>query len=596
MAVTVYEGLEADKFLKRSTTPAAWDELFRSCPWSHTYQSRQFVSTWYDVYRPSYDPVLVADEPRPGLLTGLMPLARHIATGQLSPAGPQDAEYQGWLTVPGEEADFPRQALAEVTRRYPRQTLVFRYLSPGTPVGWLSEAGHGLNIELEPWNRPLMWVSEDSAGQSLRKSSNKSRMNRLGRLGPLSFERIARSADLAAIIDQIAAYADVRHGAVHGTLPFANYHFRRGFLLRLLDAGVLHATVFRAGDLLLSAQLNVVAPRQLVLHIITQMPLYPRLSAGKLHLLQLVRMLAAEGIESFDLTPGGDAYKDNAADSYATVHVLKIFGSRRLHRSDMRLKAAADVVRQCLRSVRVEPRLANEACKKLMAYPVGRLPLVALKRAGCWTRRVVRHRIYQKIMDEHEPAAAQRQVNRNAAGDLLKYQPCDQWPRLQDFLSHACEQFRHDAHCYTICDNNRLQHCVWAVGQSDRVGSSPALPQLVLPEGSACLFGLRTVRQKGGPELLGQVVREALHDLWHDGYRTVLAAAEAGDSAACSALEEEGFEQVETITETCTLGRTSHRRSNVTSHCSPVARKDHTADPPTASAERCKTPARSERV
>ena len=123
----------------------------------------------------------------------------------------------------------------------------------------------------------------------------------------------------------------------------------------------------------MSAHINLHSADTLTLHIVTQSSLYPRLSPGKLHMLELVRLLGEEGFQWLDLTPGGDAYKDDFADHYDQVHSLTVFGSRRNHIVS-RLKAGSEsMARKALTAMHLKPAIIKQSCTRVMATAWHRL-------------------------------------------------------------------------------------------------------------------------------------------------------------------------------------------------------------------------------
>ena len=200
----------------------AWDTLHGACPWATAFQNRLFAATWYHVYRERYSPLLIVEHLPDGQLAGLLALAVARDTGDLISAGGRDAEYDVWLALPQADATFPPEAISAVQREVPGADLTFRYIPPGTPLDWLDAEGKAVvPHRLEIWPRPIMDLAQRTGGRDpLRKKSNKSRLNRLKRLGEVRFQRITQSVQLERVLDTIADFSDLRHGALHDALPF----------------------------------------------------------------------------------------------------------------------------------------------------------------------------------------------------------------------------------------------------------------------------------------------------------------------------------------------------------------------------------------
>ena len=61
--------------------------------------------------------------------------------------------------------------------------------------------------------------------------------------------------------------------------------------------------------------------------LIAHNPAWERFSPGKLHIRFLAKLLAEEGYERIDLTPGGEEYKERFANDADTVYTLAVFPS-----------------------------------------------------------------------------------------------------------------------------------------------------------------------------------------------------------------------------------------------------------------------------
>src|SRR6185503_3382211 len=92
---------------------------------------------------------------------------------------------------------------------------------------------------------------------SLAKSSNKSRLKRLEKIGRIQFKRISDPAEFEPIFDQIIEFYDARRIAVSGSAPFRNDPLKRAFHLAMMESpDLLHVTVMMVGDEIASAHLG----------------------------------------------------------------------------------------------------------------------------------------------------------------------------------------------------------------------------------------------------------------------------------------------------------------------------------------------------
>ena len=165
-----------------------------------------------------------------GDLVGLWFLAHDDATGKVVQAGTDQAEYQTWLALPGAETSFLSAAWRALKLRFRFSTLQFKFLPAPELVDTLQKVpGMERRILLTRHRRPLLNLDPADLRASFAKKSNKSRFNRLKRLGQLEFRRITDPVELERVLDDLIAYYDFRHGAVHDSLLFRNDPYRRAF-------------------------------------------------------------------------------------------------------------------------------------------------------------------------------------------------------------------------------------------------------------------------------------------------------------------------------------------------------------------------------
>jgi CelD/BcsL family acetyltransferase involved in cellulose biosynthesis len=305
---------------------AGWNELWNRCPWATSFQSPAFVRLWYHSYRDAFEAVLIEREDEAGRLTGLLPLAIPRGARRLIGAGAEQAEYQGWLSPTADGDAFFLECLAILRRQFRNYSLHFPFLAPGTPTGWCAPGSrwHGAT-EIRHEVRGIMPLGDGTSfDQSLRKKSNRSRFNRLERLGPIALTQLTSAAELEAIMDETAALYDLRQGALNGITPFQDDPRKRQFHVDLLaEAGLLHATVLRVGDTIASVHLDMHNRDEVLLCVIAHSPILARHSPGKFHILLLGKQLAGQGVRAFDMSPGGE-YKDRFATTHEAVVSVRI--------------------------------------------------------------------------------------------------------------------------------------------------------------------------------------------------------------------------------------------------------------------------------
>ena len=295
---------------------AGWEDLHRACPWATAYQSPRFAVAWYRAYAKLYEPLLIY-RGEFGVLRGLMALAVRREGRRVVVAGSHQAEYQAWLSRPGDQGDFERLAIDVVRRAFPEMTLKWKYLPPGIPLDVAQSPELSGLTRVGRHHRPIMCFGDGKESEaSLKKPGNKSRLRQLAKLGKVEFRHVEEPARFPALLDECIKHYDARFTALHGSAPFANDPAKREFHLAMMRSpGLMHVTTLRVGGRLASAHLNLVSGRLVHLNLIAHDSSFDPYSPGKLHMLLLARLLHQQGFARLDLTPGGDAYKERFANA-----------------------------------------------------------------------------------------------------------------------------------------------------------------------------------------------------------------------------------------------------------------------------------------
>jgi CelD/BcsL family acetyltransferase involved in cellulose biosynthesis len=518
------------------------------CPWATAFTDIPFVTTWFAVYRDVYEPVLVWARNESGRLTGLFLLGHSSKRGVLVPAGGRDAEYDTWLAEPGDGDGFIESALYLLAERFPQATLRFQYLAAGTPIAWAARGRWASRCELEPVARALRTVGDGSSfRESLKKKSNKSRYNRLERLGKLEFVRITSPEEFPSVLDTVADFSDFRHGAVHASLPFRVDPLRKRFYLELQRIPrLLHVSVLRSPDELLAAHVGFYNRDQVLLGIITHSPIFSAQSPGKILMLLLGLELAEEGVPTFDLTPGTlSGYKDRFATHHDQVHILTVSFDRNQARRLQWIRELADAGRSCLAAAGWQPGEVRGTAAGALGVIREILRIRALPntiRRYWWYCRETR--VYRFDLGPAPIPPDTPPMLRDHVPSLLAFTPAGAaGPTLPEFLSASLARMESGGHVYTAVQSGRLTHSVWLEGM-DRltmkdVGQEMELPPDSLvagdfftapdfPRGRHCLASLRHVLNESAAALTAKHVYVAV----------------AGDDADLrNALEEAGFLQ-----------------------------------------------------
>ncbi len=537
MTVNLLVGTEAEMLLKSPVFQQQWNDLYAICPWATPFQSSGFATTWYEVYRDTYKPVILT-ETIDGTLVGLLTLATTTDLKRLIVAGTPQAEYHAWLATIDRGDTFIEAALAMLRDSFPGLTLTFQYLPPLAPQQWLATgrlwAQRSL-LSVRP--RPLMKLGDgENLQKSLRKSSNKSRLNRLKRLGDVRFEQLHTAAELAAVLDEIIAYYDFRQGAVNDSTPFQNDPLKRQFYLALMRVQNLqHVTVLKVGDRVVSAHIGLIDRQQCILGTPAHSPFHAIHSPGKLQLLMLGVELAKQGLEVLDLTPGGDPYKERFATDHDEVYVLDIF----LSRQTWQKQAAAWKLRSksILKGLIVSTGIDLETIRASAA----KLRRFNWRKNSGQNRDQPAYRVYSYTGDRIMTVDRAYLAKRDCLNDLLVFKPVDAGQTRQAFLSLCLKRLEAGEHVYTWTNQDGLVEYAWLIERLEKSVFGDLQQRYRLEPESALIYDyyVHPDNQQGGFDrvLLQQMVNDAISI---DGAKQVYLTALA-DNLFQDAIETAGF-------------------------------------------------------
>jgi CelD/BcsL family acetyltransferase involved in cellulose biosynthesis len=538
-----------------------WDSLYAACPWATVFQARAFAEIWYSVYTSRFEPLIVLARDAAGGLLGLLALGVDRRTGELVPAGAHHAEYQAWLS-PAEAGDaFIEAALDHLAGRFPGGSLSLLFLPPGAPLGWLKPP--------RPWTararvravpRPLMTVGAGgSVEESLRKKSNKSRINRLRKLGPLRLEVVRSRKDIEPFFERVMDSCDLRSGALFNCLPFRDDPLKAEFSLRLVDSPELaHASVLLAGDEFVAAHIGARNGSSVQLGTIAHSPFLAPHSPGKILLLLLARELGAEGFADLDLTPFGE-YKDRFADHADEAYAGVVFFRQRDARLYDCKRRAIGLVKWCLARTGVTRETALRGFGRLARMVRGNKPhVLVFKLLRSLAQRVWSDKELRYYRFDPADAAAMEsdpRLHRDSLADLLLYRQATSADRTRsEFLADALERLGAGGHVYTATGGGRLVHYAWFSPVSGPTGTDVG-SKVDYPAGSMSVWDDYTDPGCRGMGLHQASIRTRLHDG---------AGLALGGGIFCSVLanngpsrrnfERAGFRLYATVVRRCRFG------------------------------------------
>ena len=501
----ISSGEAAFDLISESTFLHRWLDLYGACSWGTVFQTPDFVKIWYETYREQFVPVILTMANPQGELRGLLTLAIRRSTGQLVYAGDIHSEYQVWLARDDAKDSFIFEALDLLGKTWPGQVLKLRYLPPATHLGLLAKSSWlRTKCYLAPSSRPLIGLDEEQRINRALKSKQV-KLNRLKRLGAVSFRKVERD-EFPEVFEHAWPLYEFRQIGRYNSSPFlSDADLKRFYLAVAKYSDVLHMTVLRVDETIVAWFLGIQSSGYLHLISTGYSPFLARHSPAMLHMLMLAKQLIRDERRVFDLTPGGDKYKDQLATSYERTHTLYFFPRLRTaieyqQTRDLAKKAVKKLVRiaaqQPARSLaamfgksrdapvpensnRLEPEISFRICK-LNAVDGGK-------------------------MDERLDA-----VGKNKLVDLIRYESTTQAKSRRDFMNEAQRFIDQGADVYTVVRDGRLIASCWIVSGERASSSDVSISQV--PAGTPLLVGFYAHPSENGAKMLSICMEKWLNE------------------------------------------------------------------------------------
>ena len=451
MRISLLTGDEAYAWLAEQSNLTDWRVLYAACSWATSFQTPDFYLVWLRHYAARWRPVLVLGLSNHGRLAGLIPLA--IGGGVVTGAGANQAEYHGWLGGDDCPSNFFKDAVAEVLKKFPGHELRQRYLPPGTPKAAVEALINGDHRAIAiPQDRPLLALNEGAINETLKKKNNRSKINRLKRLGAYCVRQMDAD-EFERRIDEIGAMCDFRQGAVNDSCPFLDDTQKRPFHLdwvRSMPRDV-HVSGMFVDDQLISILIFALSKREAHIAITAHSPTHAENSPGKIHIYEAALALAREGYSLVDMTPGGDEWKFRFATETDKVIDLTVFASAR--------KAALVRLRRT-----VGASLRSAAAR-------GRAIFSSVKNADAETKSEAREAVVysRAATGATVEAADSAEVRVNALSELLRFGPGVARQSRQHFLSGALARMEAGDRCYSLSGRKGVVGLGWRGGDKSTV-------------------------------------------------------------------------------------------------------------------------------
>jgi len=449
--IELYKGQQASQLLRSRLFQTSWKNLYCECNWSTPFQSPGFVITWFEVYA-NQMPIIVTRHSRDGVLDGLLILAKDV-TGNIKFAGAQHAEYKGWLEHKDLTHEFIGKALNLVRQDYGPFSLNLSYI-------YFKEQAEILRhecakvIELSPCNREYKKLSHTTVMPSLKKKGNRSKWNRLNKLGCVEYARIIDPDIFRKYLEACSIYHDVWQGAMNNSCPFSTDRSKLDFHAKLFERepGIFHLSAITLDKEPVALHIGYINDREICYSIIAHNPMYSSHSLGKLLLLRLSELLLDEGFTSLDLSPGDDHWKKEFSTDRTTAYtgVLHKNAFLKLYYCQFNvMRETARLIGISGNRVRKLSRVTGNVFGKLSSSPYQHHVLQIYRLSG---------------RDRSVSDMPAYKISKNNLSDLLLYKDITSRKDKSQFLKECIRRLTDGEEIYTCSGNDRLLAIGWMNG------------------------------------------------------------------------------------------------------------------------------------
>ncbi len=497
----VVEGEAVYRLLDKSQFITSWAGLGQTDPKWSVIQEPPFATTWYRQYSNQYTPVLCLAHDQTGSIVGIMPLAVHQHSGQITHAGVHQAEYHGWICRPALEQEFPIACLLEIARKYEPSTWTWNWLPPGAGTDWLSSPRlkkAGIHLDIVSQDSPVHHLgNEKKLAKILKNKSIKAKMNRYIKRRDLYLEQVTEKARAAELMPFIAEQCDFRQEAIKNSTPFAYDPNKAPFHINRMEyPNSNHFTVLWSDDKPLAFHIGSTDGRRVILGLLTFDPSEGKNSPGTLLLIKLLQKLKEDGYETFDLSAGGEEFKERLANEHQTVYAPTFYFSRKAMVTTVaRVRSKRFIKRSLLKFDTNETtlnRIKNVATDYKEAFRTGNLGDIIYRLAkSVYENKVVTIFKLDSIEPDDLPEKGP-EIRVQRYQDLMKDVKHDRDFSRKRVFGTALDRFADGEVLYSMAVDDTLAIYGWRLLAAPERGKQPLVADFELPSGSVLLHGFYT--------------------------------------------------------------------------------------------------------
>lgn len=440
---------------------ARWNFLYNECSHRTIMQSYNFVKTWAQVYKETFDLLFVLGINQQSEIIGVIPLA--FTGNTLVHAGDKQAEYHGWIGLKEYDLQFITAAISELNKKYNLTKWIWGWTAPNAPfdfIGLTALQKQGIYVHSIQQKSPVLALNDQEKINQLNKSrSLKTKINRYKKRGDLRLKKIKTAEEANQVLQTFQNQFDFRKIGMRQeplfTIDVLKYQY---IFEKIKDLENVHFTVLLLDNKPLAFHLGECDDTTVYLTLISHDPTEGKNSPGKIIMLYLIDLLREEGYQYFDLTPGGDTYKDYYANTYIDLeYVTFYFNWFEKFIRDLRISLKS-ITKKTLQLLSLNPTKLSEKKNQLSTLNV--------------TKPQCAYYLLTSTSGVEEKRNDATLFSINAYEDLLMNVTHSNWEDFQDQFSYALRNFNAGNKLLTYTQNGSLVMACWLISNKTELFTS----------------------------------------------------------------------------------------------------------------------------
>ena len=551
LEIKIVKNSDALELLKDEAFVMKWKGLTELNNKVTVMQEPPFVITWYLNYSNTFQPFFVLGYDKNSELVGLIPLAFSMKDKSIVHAGGMQAEYHGWLATKDLDQDFIVQAIISVKRDFKVRKWVWGWTPPGSNLDWVNHQTlkkEKIYIKFLEEDSPMLDLNDGEKIEKLKKNrSLRTKINRYKKRGDFYIKRIRTKQEAKNVFDLLEKQCDFRKMTLNHVPPFASDLNKKQFLIDKLNYPEdNHFTILWSKDEPIAFHIGECDHNTVYLALMSHDPLEGKNSPGRILLIKLAELLKEEGFSYFDLTPGGDEYKETYSNFSRKVfyHVI-YFDKKDKIISDFK-DQLRKIIKYSISSIGAQPTIIANKVSNITTFVKNiffSTPSVMFRKfiSSFYLKKTL---IYFKLSTNIVSTnifQSNESININKYSDLMLNIKNNQWSKRSPLISTAQTRFNSGDLLYTLVKNGVLAQYGWKSNKWQTFMRPEVYKDFEIDDKSAFLYDFFTDPVYMKEELCKETLQKMLIDCINNDEKDVIIACSESNIPFQNIIKELGF-------------------------------------------------------